>query len=176
MPSLLLGWIRGTLKQLEPCWAFIADEEERSVCNINKKTSMPGCALWCQWALARPGRQEPRSVLWHEAGGFQRGALSFLPSASLSPVRSSLCISRYAKAQHQPRLADPGQRLVCWGSLSRTIEPDGQNSLRDHGLGWAGAARPPAASLLPRLPPSPSRCRAEALLRCSIFFYPWHAI
>lgn len=37
VPDLLLGWIRGTLKQLEPCWAFIADEEERSVCNIKQE-------------------------------------------------------------------------------------------------------------------------------------------
>lgn len=37
VPDLLLGWIRGTLKQLEPCWAFIADEEEQSVCNIKQE-------------------------------------------------------------------------------------------------------------------------------------------
>lgn len=106
MPDLLLGWIRGTLKQLGACWAFIADEEEPSVCNITKKTSMPGCALCCEPALAALRCQEPRSLLRHEAGGFQR-ALSFLCSAS-RPVRSSPCISRHATAQHHPRLADPG--------------------------------------------------------------------
>lgn len=165
MPNLLPGWIRGTLKQLEACWGFIVDEEEQSVCSINTKTSMPGCVLCCEQPLARHRSREPRSLLSHQAGGFQR-ALSPLPSGS-PPVRSSLCISRHVKAQHQPRLADPGLRerresdsasFAGGGCPSRTIKLDGQNSLR--GLGWGS----PAAPLLPRLPPCPSRCRAEALL------------
>lgn len=133
--------------------------EEQSVCNINMKTSMPGCVLCCEQALATHRSQEPRSLLSHEAGGFQR-ALPPLPSAS-PPVSSSLCISRHVKAQHQPRLADPGaartprkrQRLVCWGCPSRTIKLDGQNSLRHHGRGLGGSS--PAAGS-PSPPPSSS--------------------
>lgn len=76
MPDLLLGWIWGTLKQLEACWGFIADGEEGSVCNINMRTSVPSCVLCWEQALA--GHRSQESLLSHEAGGFQR-ALFFTP-------------------------------------------------------------------------------------------------
>lgn len=181
MPNLLPGWTGGTLKQLEACWGFIADEEEPSVCNINTKTSMPGCVPCCEQPLARHRSQEPRSLLSHEAGGFQR-ALSPLPSAS-PPVRSSLCISRHVKAQHQPRLADPGLRerresdSASFAGGDALLAPLNSTG-RIPCVGWAGAALQPLSSLA-FLRPHPAVVLKLSSLGCSVFFlyiYTWHVI
>lgn len=175
MPDLLLGWIWGMLKQLEACWGFIADEEEQSVCIINMKTSMPGCVLCCEQALARIGAKNRGHCCRMKPAGSSE--LSLLHPAS-PPVTSSLCISRHVKAQHQPRLADPGQRecqisdsaSFAGGALLAPLNSTRRIPCGIPGVGWAGAALPQAAPLLlPLLPPSPSRCRGEALLGCSIF-------
>lgn len=183
MPDLLLGWIWGMLKQLEACWGFIADEEERSVRNINMERSMPGCVLCCEQALARTGAKNGGHCCRMKPAGSSE--LSLLHPAS-PPVKSSLCISRHAEAQHQPRLAaTPGCANAKRATAPRLLGgglPAPLNSTRRipcgiPGMGWAGAAPPQAAPLLlPRLPPSTSRCRGEALLGCSIFFYTWHVI
>lgn len=64
-------------------------------------------------------------MLWHEAGGFQRGALSFLPSAS--PLSGAACASPDTlKLSISLALLTPGSASSAGGAFLAPLNPTGK--------------------------------------------------